>query len=36
MLSSTGEPCTLAGAFDDPNWRQAMDEEYQSLIKNKT
>jgi hypothetical protein len=32
MLSSTGEPYTLTEAFGDPNWRKAMEEEYNALI----
>nr|XP_051230263.1 uncharacterized protein LOC127348216 [Lolium perenne] len=36
MLSSTGEPCTLVEALNDPNWQQAMQEEYDALIENKT
>jgi hypothetical protein len=36
MLSFTGEPCTLTEALGDSNWRKAMDEEYNALIRNKT
>jgi histone deacetylase 1/2 len=36
MLSSIGEPHTLTEALSDPNWRQAMEEEYNALIQNKT
>jgi hypothetical protein len=36
MLSSTGEPYTLIEALGDPNWRKAMEEEYNALIQNKT
>jgi hypothetical protein len=36
MLSSTGEPHTLTEALNDPNWRQAMEEEYNALLDNKT
>jgi hypothetical protein len=32
----TGEPETLEEAFEDDNWRQAMDNEIQALHKNKT
>ncbi|KAK1692705.1 hypothetical protein QYE76_009402 [Lolium multiflorum] len=31
-----GEPCTLVEALNDPNWRQAMQDEYDALIDNKT
>ncbi|XP_071685498.1 uncharacterized protein [Lolium perenne] len=31
-----GEPYTLTEALNDPNWRQAMEEEYNALIDNKT
>ncbi|KAK1626777.1 hypothetical protein QYE76_001092 [Lolium multiflorum] len=36
MLSSTGEPHTLTEAMSDSKWRQAMEEEYNALIENKT
>jgi histone deacetylase 1/2 len=36
LFSSTGEPSTLSEALDDSRWRQAMDEEYNALMKNKT
>jgi histone deacetylase 1/2 len=36
MLSSTGEPYNLIEALADQNWRQAMEEEYNALIENKT
>jgi histone deacetylase 1/2 len=36
LLSSTGEPYTLTEALNDPNWRQAMEEEYNALLDNKT
>jgi hypothetical protein len=36
MLSSTCEPHTLSGALSDKNWHQAMEEEYNALIQNKT
>jgi hypothetical protein len=36
MLSSTGEPHNLIEAVADQNWRQAMEEEYNALIENKT
>jgi hypothetical protein len=36
MLSSIGEPYTLTEALGDPNWRKAMEEEYNALIQNKT
>jgi histone deacetylase 1/2 len=36
MLSSIGEPCTLAEALDDENWCNAMNEEYKALMENKT
>jgi histone deacetylase 1/2 len=36
MLSSTSEPYTLTEALGDPNWRKAMEEEYNALIQNKT
>jgi histone deacetylase 1/2 len=36
MLSSTGEPLNLTEALSDSKWRQAMEEEYNALIENKT
>jgi hypothetical protein len=36
MLASTGEPNKLSEALDDPKWRQAMEEEYNALLENKT
>jgi histone deacetylase 1/2 len=36
MFSSTGEPCSLSEALGDSKWRQAMEEEYNALLKNKT
>ncbi|KAK1653939.1 hypothetical protein QYE76_071744 [Lolium multiflorum] len=30
------EPCTRVEALNDPNWQQAMQEEYDALIENKT
>jgi histone deacetylase 1/2 len=36
MLSSTGEPLNLTEAMSDSKWRQAMEEEYNALIENKT
>jgi hypothetical protein len=33
---STGEPNKLSEALDDPKWRQAMEEEYNALLENKT
>jgi histone deacetylase 1/2 len=36
MFTSTGEPCTLVEALNDPKWQQAMQEEYDDLIENKT
>ena len=32
----TGEPENLKEAFGDPRWKQAMQEEYDALIRNKT
>ncbi|KAK1644819.1 hypothetical protein QYE76_062624 [Lolium multiflorum] len=34
--ASSGEPSTLHEALDDSNWRNAMEEEYNALMKNKT
>jgi len=36
MLASTGEPTDLADALQDKNWKQAMNSEYEALIRNKT
>ena len=36
MLTSTGEPRNFKEAMVDKNWRQAMEEEYTALMKNKT
>jgi histone deacetylase 1/2 len=36
MLSSTGEPRNLPDALNDPNWRAAMQGEYDALMLNKT
>ncbi|KAK1609824.1 hypothetical protein QYE76_033497 [Lolium multiflorum] len=33
---STGEPGNLSEALNDSNWRRAMEEEYNTLIENKT
>ena len=35
-LAVTGEPGNLVEAFEDKNWKNAMDEEYNALIRNKT
>lgn len=36
LLSSTGEPCNIVEALEDSNWKQAMDTEYNALMKNNT
>ena len=36
MLTATGKPGTLAEAFEDPRWHQAMNDEYNALMENKT
>lgn len=36
MFSSTGEPQTVEEALGDKNWKEAMDVEYNALMKNKT
>jgi hypothetical protein len=36
LFTATGEPSTLAEALDDVRWREAMDDEYQALMDNKT
>jgi hypothetical protein len=35
-LTTSGEPCSVQEALDHPQWRQAMDIEYNALLKNKT
>ena len=36
MLCVAGEPTRLEDALGDPRWKNAMDEEYSALMKNKT
>jgi hypothetical protein len=36
LLSSTGEPYNIVEALEDSNWKQAMDTEYNALMKNNT
>jgi hypothetical protein len=36
MLAASGEPSSLADALQNDNWRKAMEEEYDALLKNKT
>jgi len=36
MLCVTGEPTGLEDALGDPKWKNAMDEEYSALMRNKT
>ena len=36
MLASIGEPTDLADALQDKNWKQAMNSEYEALMRNKT
>jgi histone deacetylase 1/2 len=37
LLSATSEvPTSLPSALDDSNWRQAMNEEFNALMQNKT
>jgi hypothetical protein len=36
LLTAAGEPCSLQEALDDANWRKAMGEEFEALLKNKT
>ena len=36
MLSSTGEPENIEDALQDKRWKEAMNEEYVALMKNKT
>jgi hypothetical protein len=36
LLTATGEPSTLGEALDDVRWREAMNDEYQALMDNKT
>ena len=35
-LITTGEPHNLQEALNDTNWKRAMNDEYDALIKNKT
>jgi hypothetical protein len=36
LLTAIGEPSTLGEALDDVRWREAMNDEYQALMDNKT
>jgi hypothetical protein len=36
FLAASGEPSNLEDALHDKNWKHAMDDEYEALIKNKT
>jgi hypothetical protein len=36
MLTSTGEPSNISEALSDHKWQQAMQEEYNALLQNKT
>jgi hypothetical protein len=36
MLATIGEPHTVSEALHDPNWLEAMKEEYNALLENKT
>jgi histone deacetylase 1/2 len=36
LLTAIGEPSTLGEALDDVHWREAMNDEYQALMDNKT
>ena len=36
MLCILGQPTTLSTTLDDLKWKKAMDEEYSSLMRNKT
>jgi histone deacetylase 1/2 len=36
LTVSTGEPRNLSAALSDPNWRSAMQDEYDALMSNKT
>jgi histone deacetylase 1/2 len=36
MISSTGEPENIEDALQDKKWKEAMNEEYEALMKNKT
>jgi hypothetical protein len=36
ILAATGEPQTLSEAMNDDKWRQAMKEDYDALMDNKT
>jgi hypothetical protein len=36
LFTTTGEPSTLGEALDDVRWHEAMNDEYQALMDNKT
>jgi hypothetical protein len=36
QLASSGEPLNLIEALHDSNWKKAMDNEFDALVKNKT
>jgi histone deacetylase 1/2 len=36
LTAATDEPANLQSALADPNWKEAMDEEYDALIRNRT
>jgi hypothetical protein len=36
FLTSTGEPCTIEEALGNKNWKEAMNVEYNALMKNNT
>jgi histone deacetylase 1/2 len=36
LSATTDEPANLDDALNDPNWKEAMDIEYDALIKNRT
>ena len=36
FLTTTGEPLNLDDALANKNWKEAMDSEYNALMKNKT
>jgi hypothetical protein len=36
MLTTIGEPSSLADTFSDSNWKQAMDAEFDALVRNKS
>ncbi|XP_020150741.1 uncharacterized mitochondrial protein AtMg00820-like [Aegilops tauschii subsp. strangulata] len=36
LLTATGEPKNLSEALTDPNWKHAMQDEYDALVANKT